>query len=50
VNAGSGDDVAEAHDDAGTDTIAYGEGTDAVNFDARVDVVATDCENTHPHK
>ncbi len=49
VNAGSGEDVVEAHDDAGTDTITYGEGTDTVDFDARVDVVAIDCENHDPH-
>jgi hypothetical protein len=49
VNAGSGDVVVDAHDDAGTDTITYGEGTDTVGFDARVDAVAADCENSGPH-
>jgi hypothetical protein len=41
--------VIEGHDDAGTDTLACGEDTDTVDFDAGVDVVAADCENTDPH-
>jgi hypothetical protein len=48
VNAGSRDDVVEALDEAGTNTINYGEGTDTVDIDGRVDVVAADCENTDP--
>jgi hypothetical protein len=49
VNAGSGDDVVEAHEDAGIDTIDCGEGIDTVDFDAGVDVVADNCENRDPH-
>ena len=49
MNAGSGDDVIEAHEDAGTDTIDCGDGIDLVRFDAEVDVVADNCENRDPH-
>jgi hypothetical protein len=49
VSAGAGDDVIEAHDDAGQDTIDCGDGIDTVDFDAGVDVVADNCENRDPH-
>jgi hypothetical protein len=49
VNAGSGDDVIDAHDDPGIDTIDCGDGIDTVDFDAGVDVVADNCENRDPH-
>jgi hypothetical protein len=49
VNAGSGDDLVEAHEDAGKDTIDCGDGIDLVRFDAGVDVVADKCENRDPH-
>jgi hypothetical protein len=49
VNAGSGDDLVEAHEDAGKDTIDCGDGIDLVRFDAGVDVVADNCENRDPH-
>jgi hypothetical protein len=41
--------VIEAQDDAGVDTIDCGDGTDTVDFDAGVDVVAANCENQDPH-
>jgi hypothetical protein len=49
VRAGTGDDVIDAHDDPGTDTVDCGEGIDTVDFDAGVDVVAATCENQDPH-
>jgi len=49
VSAGTGDDVIDAHDDPGIDTIDCGEGIDTVDFDAGVDVVADNCENRDPH-
>ena len=39
----------EAHDDPGVDTIDCGDGFDTVDFDAGVDVVAANCEDTDPH-
>ena len=50
MSAGPGNDVIEAHDDPGKDTINCGDGTDTVDFDGGgVDVVAADCENIDPH-
>jgi hypothetical protein len=42
----SGDDVIEAHEDAGKDTIDCGDGIDSARFDAGVDVVADTCERS----
>ena len=49
VIAEAGNDVIEAHDDAGVDTIDCGDGIDTVDFDAGVDVVAANCERRDPH-
>ena len=49
VSAGSGDDVIEAHEDAGKDAIDCGDGIDSARFDAGVDVVADNCERRDPH-
>ncbi len=49
MSAGPGDDVIEAHDDTGKDTIDCGDGIDSVDFDRGVDVVADNCENHDPH-
>ena len=49
MNAGTGNDLVEAHEYAGKDTIGCGDGIDLVRFDAEVDVVADNCENRDPH-
>lgn len=45
----SGDDVIEAHEDAGKDTVDCGDGIDSARLDAGVDVVADTCERRDPH-